>query len=110
MPDCERAAGPMARRKTFCLSRGKGGEGGVPRLRCYRRNEEASLNWVGRTLGQALRRARQFRGYPDSKKSRSLTEERMVLAGLILVISTALAAFYLLVTVQRILHTAIRRK
>jgi hypothetical protein len=34
----------------------------------------------------------------------------MVLAGLILVISTALAAFYLLVTVQRILHTAIRRK
>jgi len=34
----------------------------------------------------------------------------MVLAGLILVISTALAAFYLLVTVQRILRTPIRRK
>jgi hypothetical protein len=34
----------------------------------------------------------------------------MVLAGLILVISTALAAFYLLVTAQRILRTAIRRK
>jgi hypothetical protein len=34
----------------------------------------------------------------------------MVLAGLILVISTALAAFYLLVTVQRILRTAIRHK
>jgi hypothetical protein len=34
----------------------------------------------------------------------------MILAGLILVVSTALAAFYLLVTVQRILRTAIRRK
>jgi hypothetical protein len=34
----------------------------------------------------------------------------MVLAGLILVISTTLAGFYLLVTVQRILRTAIRRK
>jgi hypothetical protein len=34
----------------------------------------------------------------------------MVLAGFILVISTALAAFYLLITVQRILRTATRRK
>jgi hypothetical protein len=34
----------------------------------------------------------------------------MVLAGFILVISAALAAFYLLVTVQRILRTPIRRK
>ena len=86
------------------------GIGAVPRLRCYRRDEEASLNWGGRGHGQALRRPTQFRWYPDSKKSRSLTEERMVLAGLILVISTALAAFYLLVTAQRILRTAIRRK
>ena len=82
----------------------------VPRLRCYRRNEEASLYLVGRTLDHALRRAISSGGITDSKKSRSLTEERMVLAGLILVISTALAAFYLLVTVQRILRTPIRRK
>jgi len=34
----------------------------------------------------------------------------MVLAELILVVSMALSAFYLLVTVQRILRTAIRRK
>jgi hypothetical protein len=34
----------------------------------------------------------------------------MVLSRIILVISTALAGFYLLVTVQRILRTAIRRK
>jgi hypothetical protein len=86
------------------------GSGGVPRLRCYRRDEETSLNWGGRTLDHALGRAIQFRWYADSKKSRSLTEERMVLAGLILVISTTLAAFYLLVTVQRVLRTAIRRK
>jgi len=34
----------------------------------------------------------------------------MILAGFILVISTGLAGFYLLVTVQRILRTPIRRK
>jgi hypothetical protein len=34
----------------------------------------------------------------------------MVLAGFILVISTVLAGFYLLVTTQRILRAAIRRK
>jgi hypothetical protein len=34
----------------------------------------------------------------------------MILAGFILVISTALAAFYLLVTIQRILRAPIRRK
>jgi len=44
------------------------------------------------------------------KKNRGLTEERMILAGFILVISTALAAFYLLVTIQRILRAPIRRK
>jgi hypothetical protein len=100
---------PIAAQEDVLSLEGEG-SGGVPRLQCHRRDGEASLYWVGRTLGQALRRATQFRWYPDSKKSRSLTEERMVLAGLILVISTALAAFYLLVTVQRILRTAIRHK
>ena len=92
------------------LSLGGGQSGMVPRLPCYRPNEEDCLYFVGRTLDHALRRATKFWLYPDSKKSRSLTEERMVLAGLILVISTALAAFYLLVTVQRILRAPIHRK
>jgi len=34
----------------------------------------------------------------------------MFLAGLILVLSMGLSVFYLLVTVQRILRTAVRRK
>jgi len=39
-----------------------------------------------------------------------MVEERMLLASLILVISTALSGFYVVVTVQRIMRTAIRRK
>ena len=65
---------------------------------------------VGRTLGHALRRATKFWCYPDSKTCRSRTNQRMILAEFILVISTGLAGFYLLVTVQRILRTPIRRK
>jgi hypothetical protein len=54
--------------------------------------------------------ATQFRAYPDSLQNGSLTEETMVLAGLILVTSTVLAIFYLLVTVQRIVRAAIHRE
>jgi len=57
-----------------------------------------------------LGRAKEFLVCPDSKPSSKLTGERMVLSVIILVVSTALSAFFLLVTVQRILRTAIRRK